>query len=142
MAGWKERGLRGIAAHAAALVAEAVPRPDVSLLTFVPPDRDRLLERGHHPAERLAGELGARWDLPVERTLARTRTLRRQRGLPLAERRRNVRGAFRAVRSVPRAVALVDDVFTSGATAAAAASALRASGARRVQVITFARAVR
>jgi predicted amidophosphoribosyltransferase len=43
---------------------------------------------------------------------------------------------------VPARVALVDDVYTSGATAAAAASALRKAGARQVDVITFARAVR
>jgi predicted amidophosphoribosyltransferase len=39
-------------------------------------------------------------------------------------------------------VGVVDDVYTSGATANAAASALRKAGARRVEVITFARAVR
>jgi predicted amidophosphoribosyltransferase len=36
----------------------------------------------------------------------------------------------------------VDDVYTSGATASAAASALRRAGARKVQVVTFARALR
>ena len=42
----------------------------------------------------------------------------------------------------PSHVTLVDDVFTSGATANAAASALRKAGARRVDVVTFARVVR
>jgi predicted amidophosphoribosyltransferase len=37
---------------------------------------------------------------------------------------------------------LVDDVYTTGATANSAASALRAAGARRVEVVTFARAIR
>ncbi len=35
--GWKERGLRRLAAEAAALIADAVPRPAVDVLTFVPP---------------------------------------------------------------------------------------------------------
>jgi predicted amidophosphoribosyltransferase len=141
VAGWKERGLRRLAATAADLVVAAVPRPSADALTFVPPDRERLLERGHHPAERLARELGKRWQLPVLGVLERTRPVQRQRGSNLAERRRNVRGAFAARRSPP-SVCLVDDVYTSGATAAAAASALRKAGARKVTVVTFARALR
>jgi ComF family protein len=139
---WKEKGLRRLASVAASLVAEVVERPDAALLVFVPPDGDRRGKRGHHPAERLARELAATWQLPVEASLARTRRVERQRGLSLQERRRNVRGAFRATRAVPAAVVLVDDVYTSGATANAAASALRAAGARRVHVVTMARAVR
>ncbi len=141
VAGWKERGLRGLAGDAAAIVVEQVPRPDAALLTFVPPDADRRLKRGHHPAERLARELGTRWGLPCEPLLERARGSR-QRGRTLAERRRNVRGAFRAVGSPPRRVVLVDDVYTSGATATAAASALRAAGARHVEVVCFCRALR
>jgi len=141
VAGWKERGLRRLVSTAAALVEDVVPRPRVDALSFVPPDGDRSRSRGHHPAERLARELGRRWELPVAPVLARTRRLPRQRGLTLAERRRNVRGAFRASES-PRRVCLVDDVYTTGATANAAASALRAAGARRVEVVTLARAIR
>jgi predicted amidophosphoribosyltransferase len=142
VSGWKERGLRRLAGSAASLVCDTVPRPEADVLTFVPPDGDRLLRRGHHPAERLARELGRRWELPVERLLDRVGGSRRQRGLCLVERRRNVRGAFRASGGAPRAVCLVDDVYTSGATAAAAAQALRKGGARRVDVVCFARAVR
>ena len=142
VAAWKECGLRRLAALAAELVVEAVPRPDVLVLCFVPPDRDRSLERGHHPAERLACELGRRWELPVERLVRRIRPTPPQRGLGLADRRRNVADAFAAAAKPPSAVGVVDDVYTSGATANAAASALRKAGARRVEVVTFARAVR
>ncbi len=140
--GWKERGLRRLAAEAGALVGDAVQRPQVDVLTFVPPDGDRRLRRGHHPAEQLARDLGGRWGLPVERLLERVGPSRRQRGLSLVERRRNVRGAFRPSRPAPRAVGLVDDVYTSGATASAAAQALRKAGASHVEVVCFARAVR
>lgn len=143
VAAWKERGLSRLADPAAALVAERTPRPtSIAVVTFVPADAARRLDRGHHPAERLARALAARWELPCEPLLVRTGHSERQRGLSLAERRRNVRGAFRAAPHSHRTVLLVDDVYTSGATASAAASALRAAGARRVDVATFARAVR
>jgi predicted amidophosphoribosyltransferase len=137
---WKERGLRRLAAEAAQLVAERLPPPEVDALTFVPADRGRRLERGHNPAERLALELAALWQLPCLPLLERTRG-GRQRGSSAAE-RRTVRGAFRAPGAVPRRVAVIDDVYTTGATAAAAASALRAAGASRVDAVAFARALR
>lgn len=137
---WKERGLRRLAAEAAQLVAERLPAPDAAALTFVPADRGRRLERGHNPAERLALELAALWELPCLPLLERTRG-GRQRGSSAAE-RRTVRGAFRARSQAPGLVAVIDDVYTTGATAAAAASALRAAGARRVEAVAFARALR
>ena len=139
---WKERGLRCLAAEAADVMVRALPTPDVSELAFVPPDRERHRLRGHHPAERLTRELGERWQLPVHPLLARNRHAPRQRGLTLPDRRRNVAGAFAPAAKAPTRLALVDDVYTSGATAAAAASALRKGGARRVEVLTFARVVR
>ena len=137
---WKERGLRRLAAEAAQLVVERLPAPEVDALTFVPADRGRRLERGHNPAERLALELAVAWALPCLPLLERTRG-GRQRGSSAAE-RRTVRGSFRATRASPRKVAVIDDVYTTGATAAAAATALRAAGARRVEAIAFARALR
>jgi len=83
---WKERGLRRLAAEAAQLVAERVAPPEVDALTFVPADRARRLKRGHNPAERLALELAATWDLPCLPLLDRTRG-GRQRGSSRAERR-------------------------------------------------------
>ena len=137
---WKERGLRRLATEAAQLVAEQLPPPAVDALVFVPADRARRLERGHNPAERLALELAALWELPCLPLLERTRG-GRQRGSSAAE-RRTVRGAFRARGAAPRTVAVIDDVYTTGATAAAAAGALRAAGARRVEAVAFARALR
>jgi ComF family protein len=140
---WKERGLRRLDCVAAELVAERVARPAVAdVITYIPPDGDRSLRRGHQPAEGLARELGRMWGLEVGAFLRRTRTVDRQTGLPLGVRRRNVAGAFAATRPVPRTVVLVDDVYTTGATVASAASALRAGGARAVHVVTFARTMR
>jgi predicted amidophosphoribosyltransferase len=140
--GWKERGLRRAAILAAELVDAHVERPAADVIAYIPPDRERQLRRGTHPAERLAHELAARWGLVAAPLLVRARAAPRQTGRRLAERRRNVNGAFTAVATVPARVVLVDDVYTSGSTAAAAASALRAGGASSVHVVTFARAVR
>ena len=142
VAGWKERALRRLAVAAVAVVIEVVPPPRADVITFVPPDPDRGLKRGHHPPRQLAEQLARHWDLPVAAPLRRRRVAKRQRGLSRAERRRNVAGVFAAKGPVPSSIVLVDDVFTSGATANAAANALRKAGARRVEVVTFARVVR
>jgi ComF family protein len=139
---WKEHGVRRIADLAAELVAAHVERPPADVITYIPPDPARQLRRAEHPAERLAAELSVRWELDVAPLLARTRAVRRQTGLSLRERGRNVRGAFTAKDRVPAGVVLVDDVYTTGATASAAAAALRAAGATAVHVVTLARAVR
>jgi predicted amidophosphoribosyltransferase len=139
---WKERGRRGLASEAAALVAELMPSPAVEMLAHVPGDPERAWQRGDVAPRALARALSRVWVVPADDFLRRTRTLPRQRGLALAERRRNVRGSIVAVGPVPRTVCLVDDVYTSGATADACAAALRQAGARRVEVVTLARAVR
>jgi ComF family protein len=139
---WKERGRRRLAREAAAIVYEVVPRVSADALVPVPGDPDRAWERGDVPARALAGELASLWALDALDVLARTRALRRQRGLSLEERRRNVRGSVTARAAVPAEVCVVDDVYTSGATVDACAKACRAAGARVVSVVTFARAVR
>jgi len=159
---WKERGLRHLAACAAELVVEHVERPAVDLITYVPADPIRQLDRGRHPAESLARELGARWELDLVSLLERGRAAERQATLPYAERGSNVRGAFTARRVPARRVVgsgvagtsvvgssgtgskvlLVDDVYTTGSTFSAAASALRRQGVSTVEVVTLARAIR
>jgi len=144
VAAWKEHALRRAAILAAELVAERLDAPAADVITYIPPDPGRLLLRGHHPAQRLAVELASRWRLPEAALLVRavTSPSARQAGLPREERLRNTRGAFVAVATMPRNVLLVDDVYTTGATVSAAATALRHAGARTVEVVTFARTVR
>jgi len=139
---WKERGRRRLAREAALVVSECITAPSVDALTFVPGDPERAWGRGDIPPRTLARELGRLWDLPVVECLRRLNAQPRQRGLALADRRRNVRGTVVATARARRTVCLVDDVYTSGATADACASALRKAGAARVEVVTLARAVR
>lgn len=142
VAAWKERGVRRLAELAADLVVDVVPRPQAGVLASVPGEPDRVGWRGIDSAHELARALGRRWEIPVERLLARTRGARRQRGLSRVERRANVRDAFRAACPAPRRVVLVDDVYTTGSTVLAAATELRRAGARDVHVVAFARAIR
>jgi predicted amidophosphoribosyltransferase len=114
----------------------------VEAITFIPGDVDRTLWRGHATAEQLARALAESWELPAVPMLVRPRRTARQRGLSRTARRANVRGSFRAVRAPPARVVLVDDVYTTGATVSAAATELRRAGARTVDVVTFARAIR
>ena len=114
----------------------------MDVLVPVPGDPERALRRGDVPSRALAIELGRIWALDTLDVLERARTLPRQRGLALDERRRNVRGSVVASRVVPTQVCVVDDVYTSGATVDACATACRGVGARDVRVVTLARAVR
>lgn len=139
---WKERGRRDLAAVFASVVDEVVMRPDADVVTFVPGDRERGRERGHVPAAQLGRALGRLWALPVRPLLVRAAGSRRQAGLPRAQRRTNVRSAFAARSGAPPRVVLVDDVYTTGATASACSTVLRRAGARRVDVVCLARAVR
>jgi predicted amidophosphoribosyltransferase len=139
---WKERGRRSLAREAAAIVDEVVPRISAEALVPVPGDPERAWERGDVPARALAVALASIWGLAALDVLARTRTLPRQRGLSLDERRRNVRGSVVARGALPLDVCVIDDVYTSGATVDAAARACRVAGARVVRAVTLARAVR
>ncbi len=118
VAAWKERGLRRMAELAADVVADCLACPAADCIAFIPPDGDRSVRRGHHPAERLARELGRRWRLPVVRSLGRTRAAsRRSAGSRWRSAAATSRGAFAGQAAGRRsAVVLVDDVYTTGAT--------------------------
>ena len=140
----KFHGRRGLARPLAALVREQCAdalASDVDALVPVPLTRARERARGFNQAGLIAARLATALDLPVRgRWLRRIRETAPQTELAAAERTRNVRDAFAASAAVSgRHVVVVDDVFTTGATAAECARALRGAGARRVGVLTVAR---
>ena len=106
----------------------------------------RRWRRGFNQSELLACEVGRRRGLSLQtRALRRKRHAAPQSGLSSAARRRNLAGLFavsdrRLIEG--RRVLLVDDVLTTGATAQAAARALKSAGAAQVVVLTLARADR
>jgi ComF family protein len=141
---FKFEGRRALARPLAALVAAqwaaALPA-GVEALVPVPLGRTRERERGFNQAGLLAERLGAILGRPVRpRWLRRERITGPQSDLGAAARRANVRGAFAAHPGVAgRHVVVVDDVLTTGATAAECVRALRAAGAVQVGVLTVAR---
>lgn len=117
-----------------------LPRPD---LLFAPPLAPRRLRaRGFNQSLEIARIVGRRIGVPhAVRGLEKVRETLPQQGLGRRARRRNLRDAFRCSLDLRgRHVAIVDDVLTTGATAAAIAAELRRAGAVRVDVWTVAQA--
>jgi ComF family protein len=144
--GW-EAAAGPMAARMAALEWPAEVRRELSLVVPVPTSRARRRERGYNQAELLAGALAARRGLlHAPWLLRRTRATATQTALHPGERRANVARAFAVPAGAEEElrgehVLLVDDVWTTGATALACASALLEAGARVTSVVTFARVV-
>lgn len=139
----KFSGWRGVAAALAdAMVALDLPATDA--VTWVPLARPRLAERGYDQARALAVAVGTRLHLPVVRLTRRAVATAPQARRPGEERRAAMRGAFEPLRRppshVPHRVILVDDVLTTGSTAAACSEALVRAGVRQVVTLTAARA--
>ena len=159
----KYGGLPRIAADlAGAMAALELPGRADAWLVPVPLGAGRLRQRGYNQSERLARALSRRWNRPLVELLVRTRDTVTQTALTPEARLANVAGAF-ATRNaeggtrnrrtdecsafrVPssafqRPLILVDDVFTTGATLADAATALERAGTRTVLAVTFGRAL-
>lgn len=105
----------------------------------VPPSGNH---RGYNVPELMAVPLAKAMEIPLDpHALVRTREKKHQAGLALEERIANVAGAFRAVEPAQvegKRILLVDDVITTGTTAAACAQALLAAGADSVFALAFA----
>jgi len=118
---------------------------DCALIVPVPLYRWRLWQRRYNQAAALSACLSRLSGVLHDPfALERIKPTRRQVGLNAAQRDENVRGAFRVenamrTRIADRQVLLVDDVYTSGATAKAATRALLRAGASSVDVLTYAR---
>ena len=117
---------------------------EADVLVPVPLSPWRLLTRRFNQAQILAAETGRRANKPVKPfALVRSRSTPHQVGLTRAQRQRNVASVFRVPQSEMadvsgKAIVLIDDVITTGATASAAATALKRGGARRVDVLALA----
>lgn len=138
----KRRGRRPLARAVGDLLAVLASRRDLDgeVVAFVPSGR-RASARGFDHTELIARAAGRSLGVPVRRLLVRAHEGPRQADVSLMERRTNVSNRF-ASRPTGKRVLLVDDVFTTGATAEACSLALLEAGAESVDVVTWARTLR
>lgn len=137
----KQRRHDELAAPLAELLAEvfrAAGWEPPAAVVGVPMHWWRRWRRGFNQAELLAGHLAARLGVP-RRAPLRRRAAAPQVGRARSERLRLSARAFRPVQRVRGSIVLVDDVLTTGATAAACTLALRQAGAAEVRVLALAR---
>jgi predicted amidophosphoribosyltransferase len=121
--------------------ADLVPElVQVDALCWAPVSRRRFARRGYDQAEALATVIGRRMGMSPRSLLRRVRDPGPQARRGGAERRAAMAGCFRAAGVVPERVLLVDDVLTTGATAAACAAELSKAGVVRIRLLTAARA--
>lgn len=120
-------------------------KPLPALVLPIPLGRERLAERGMNQAWELARRVAARFALRGDAgLLARRIETPHLADLPRADRAKVIRGAFALAPGATavlrgKDIALVDDVLTTGATAAEAARTLLDGGARSVRLWVFAR---
>lgn len=150
----KYAGVREVAAPIAAKALTQWPRErapvacdffDVDQVTFVPLAPARERDRGYNQAEVLGQALAAQTGVPIRPWLAQDRPTEDQVGLDASGRRANVAAAYRLRAGLPEAerrILLVDDVYTTGATAETCARLLRRAGWPEVRMWTLARVVR
>lgn len=109
------------------------------VLVPVPLHPRRLAERGYNQSALLSNALGRRLGSRVDaRALERRTHTRRQVSLSRDEREANLRAQITMSRRLKCGVVLVDDVFTTGATARACFEAMRRAGTEPLAVVTVA----
>lgn len=140
---FKYSGVQPLSRPFGEFLARALPRDQqFDAIVPMPLHWRRRFERRFNQSALLAREVSKRWNIPVTNPVRRRRATAFQAGLTNAKRRANVAGAFkmkRGTRLDGMHVLLVDDVLTTGATAAACARVLKRAGAKRVTVLALAR---
>jgi len=133
----KYDGERAIGRCLGQILADAAGsgRRDIDALVAVPLHRQRLLERGYNQALEIARPVSAALSLPLLRSgIVRSRVTAPQTSLACTQRRENLLAAFTATRQLHGlALAIIDDVITTGATVNALAETLLNAGAARVE---------
>jgi ComF family protein len=115
---------------------------EIDVIIAVPVSRERLKKRGYNQSELMARRLGARMNVPVDsKSLVRKMNTRLLRTMNPAEREIALKGAFGISSKVNverKRILLIDDIYTTGATADACSKVLKEAGALEVLVLSLA----
>ena len=138
MHAFKYHGRVALAEWGAGAIREAYRRRTDAMaarLIALPLSRERQRERGYNQSYEIARVLARELRMPLVRGgVRRDRAAPPQAALPWSERAKNVRGAFACELDLKgQAVAVVDDVMTTGASLAEFAGTLKRAGAARVE---------
>jgi ComF family protein len=127
--------------HAWPMILPMIAERDVVLIP-IPLSKKRLASRGYNQAELICRHAAQHLHVKYTHALTRIKETKPQFGLSRAERQDNLQSAFRgnADEIRDKVVVLIDDIYTSGSTLAAAAKEVHSCGATKVLALTIARA--
>lgn len=135
-------GKRYIAETLGAMMSDEFLKRNMAadIAVFVPMTESEERKRGFNQSELLARDVAKRLNLPLLPALVKVKETPAQKELSGKERAENLEGAFVCIygQVKGRKLLLIDDVFTTGATANACTHALLKAGAREVRVLTAA----
>ncbi len=112
---------------------------EIEVIVPVPMYRKKEKRRGYNQAYVFAKELSYLCGVPVKRLVKRVKDTLPQKKLSGAERKNNMKNAFQTTENIVeyKRVLLVDDIYTTGSTADAAAETLRAAGVDEVYFLSI-----
>lgn len=114
-----------------------IPKPEA--IVAVPMYHRKHQQRGFNQALWMAQRLSTAWQLPRWNGIQRTMATESLEGLNKKQRRQTLKNAFTIVSEPPKMVAIVDDVFTSGATASEISRLLKRQGVEKISIWALAR---
>jgi len=141
---FKYSRLEDMAHFMAGHIADMLKRQKVSadIVSYVPLHKSKRKKRGFDQTQRLAEAVAGEMGLPLEKTLRRIKRTQTQAKLTAENRKQNVKNAFicdaDTLTDKKSVIILLDDVLTTGATMAAAVSALNSAGFTHIVPVTFA----
>lgn len=141
----KYNGQKYIAKHLAKMMFDYFKtiNGEADVVTFVPCSAERLKERGFNQAQLIAEEFARLLEIECVEMLKKTgKTLSNQASLNFKERQKNIKGTFALLDKLKfkdKNIVLIDDVFTTGATANECSSELLKINPKSVVVLTFAK---